>query len=48
MKARAKNNIYKPNPEYGLIVQLGEIEPVSHTQALKDEKWRHTMSDEID
>ncbi|KAG7564506.1 Ribonuclease H-like superfamily [Arabidopsis suecica] len=43
MTTRAKNNIHKPNPKYGLTVQLGELEPTSHSQALKDEKWRRSM-----
>lgn len=31
-----------------MTAQLGEIEPSTHTQELKDEKWRREMSDEID
>lgn len=48
MVTRAKNNIHKPNPKYGLAAKLGEIEPHTHTQALKDEKGRRAMSDEMD
>lgn len=48
MTTRSKNNIQKPNPKYGLTVQLKEIEPATHTEALKDEKWRRSMSAELD
>lgn len=48
MTTRSKNNIFKPNPRYGLTAILKEIEPESHTQAIKDMKWRRAMSDEYD
>lgn len=44
---RSMNQIVKPNPKYGLFSQLAEIEPTTITQALKDEKWRHSCGDEI-
>ncbi|KAG7593974.1 Ribonuclease H-like superfamily [Arabidopsis thaliana x Arabidopsis arenosa] len=48
MTTRKKNNIVKPNPKYGLTAILHEVEPESHVQALKDEKWRRAISDEAD
>lgn len=39
MITRAKNNIQKPNPKYGLTAVLHEVELENHTEALKDEKW---------
>lgn len=38
----------KQNPKYGLTAILTKIEPENHTRALKDEKWRKTMSHEYD
>ena len=48
MVTRAKNNIRKPNPKYGLTAILHEVEPANHVQALKDEKWRRYISEEAD
>lgn len=48
MTTRAKNNIRKTNPKYGLTAVLEKIERENHTQALKDEKWRKAMSHEYD
>ncbi|XP_010495906.1 PREDICTED: uncharacterized protein LOC104773055 [Camelina sativa] len=48
MQTRAKDNIRKPNPRYGLTAVLKEVEPVSHVQALKDEKWRNAIHAEAD
>lgn len=48
MTTRSKNNVRKPNPKYGLTAILGEVEPDNYTQALKDKKWRNSMSAEHD
>lgn len=48
MVTRAKSNIRKPNPKYGLTAILHEVEPENHIQALKDEKWRRAISEEAD
>lgn len=45
---RARNNVRKPNPKYGLIAQLGEVEPRTLAQALQDERWRKSMGSEMD
>ena len=48
MMTRARNNVRKPNPKYGLIAQLGEVEPRTLAQALQDERWRKSMGAEMD
>lgn len=51
MTTRSKNNISKPKTKTNLTVALTKSilkEPTTVTQALKDEKWRFAMSDEID
>ena len=45
---RAKNNIKKPNPKFANNIHLTEVEPTSHVQALKDERWRRAMGAEFD
>lgn len=51
MQTRNKNNIRKPNPKYNLMSSLKSSippEPLTVTQALKDERWRGAMSEEVD
>ena len=50
MKTRSQNNIFKPNPKYSLTVSNShdDPKPTSHTQALKDPRWRAAMSTEFD
>lgn len=51
MQTRNKNNIRKPNPKYNLMSSLNSTippEPLTVPQAIKDEKWRGAMSEEID
>ncbi|CAL9234412.1 unnamed protein product, partial [Arabidopsis halleri] len=50
MQTRSKNNIQKPSKKYGLLTALRQAlapEPATYKQALKDDRWRHAMSDEI-
>lgn len=42
-----KYQIFKPNPKYCMTSILKEIELASHTQTLKDEKWKGSMGDEF-
>lgn len=49
MVTRSQNNIFKPkqlNTTTNHLL-LESLEPTSVTQALKDTKWRTTMSDEF-
>lgn len=51
MVTRRKNHISKPNPKYNYSARLSQsipAEPNMVNQALKDEKWRGAMSEEID
>lgn len=51
MTTRAKNNIRKPLTKMNLHTQLtigDDNEPTTLTKALKDHKWRPTMSEEYD
>ncbi|GFQ01835.1 retrovirus-related pol polyprotein from transposon tnt 1-94 [Phtheirospermum japonicum] len=50
MRTRSKNQIHKPNTRYALeaSVSLSNVEPSNITQALKDPRWRSTMSAEFD
>lgn len=48
METRSKTGVFKPNPKFGLTFILSEVEPETSTQALKNKKWRRTMSDEAD
>ena len=48
MTTRARNNVRKPNPKYGLTAQLGEVEPRTLSQAMQDERWRRSMGEEMD
>ena len=51
MTTRAKNNIGKPITKMNLHTQLTKCddhEPTTLTQALKDHKWRRSMSKEYD
>lgn len=51
MITRAKNNIHKPLTKINLHSQLSiisDLEPTSVTQALKNHKWRQTISEEYD
>ncbi|KAG7556724.1 Reverse transcriptase RNA-dependent DNA polymerase [Arabidopsis suecica] len=48
MVTRGKNNIQKPNQKYVNNVTLAEVEPTSHVQAMKDERWRDAMGTEFD
>ena len=51
MVTRWKNQISKPNPKYNYSAALSSTvpaEPNTLTQALKDKKWRGSMSTEID
>ncbi|KAG7598911.1 Integrase catalytic core [Arabidopsis suecica] len=48
MVTRAKNNIQKPNRKFANNIKLEEVEPTSHVQALKDERWRRAMGEEFD
>lgn len=48
MTTRSKSNIHKPNQKLGLTAILSEVEPTSYVEALKDEKWRGSMSKEYD
>ncbi|KAG7565206.1 Integrase catalytic core [Arabidopsis suecica] len=51
MTTRAKNNIQKPSKKLSLVTALRQKlapEPTTYKQALRDEHWRHAMSDEID
>lgn len=50
MKTRAKNHITKPNPKFGLAFTLASAtddKPRTVAQALKDSRWRNSMSDEF-
>ena len=46
MTTRSKNKISKPNRKYGLAAIISEFEPANIAQALKDKRWRLSMSDE--
>lgn len=48
MVTREKNNIQKPNKKYANNVMLAEVEPTSHVQAMKDERWRNAMGGKFD
>lgn len=48
MVTRSKNNIRKPNTKFALSVTLDDIEPTTHTHAMKDERWRGAMGTEFD
>ena len=51
MVTRRKNNISKPNVKYNYVAALtshSPAEPNTLTQALKDKRWRGSMSTEID
>lgn len=50
MRTRAKNQIVKPNPKFGLtsaLVSASDDEPRTVAQALHDSRWRSSMSDEF-
>ncbi|CAL9245770.1 unnamed protein product [Arabidopsis halleri] len=49
MATRSRSGIVKPNKKYSLAVTLAnsDLEPRTVTQALKDERWRNSMSDEF-
>lgn len=51
MQTRQKNNITKPKTKLNLSAALSTpipLEPMTVNQALKDKRWRGSMSDEID
>lgn len=48
MTTELMNQIRKPNSKYDLVALLTELEPTTVSQALKDAKWRRSMSDEYD
>lgn len=50
MRTIAKNQISKPNKKFNLIAihqYLIIPEPMSYRQALRDERWCNSMSEEI-
>lgn len=51
MTTRSKNNIQKPNKKLSLVTKLRLAiahEPSTYKQVLSDERWRRSMSTEID
>lgn len=48
MRTRSKNNITKPKTKFSLNVQTRPIIPATVNQALRDRKWRNSMSLEFD
>ncbi|KAG7572644.1 Reverse transcriptase RNA-dependent DNA polymerase [Arabidopsis suecica] len=51
MTTRSKNNIQKPTKKLSLVTKLRLAvapEPSTYKQALKDERWRRSKSEEID
>ncbi|KAG7564770.1 Integrase catalytic core [Arabidopsis suecica] len=50
MATRAKSGVIKPNSKYILastVASSGDYEPRTALQALKDERWRRALTDEI-
>lgn len=47
MRTRSKNQIVKPKTKFSLTIQTKPFIPTTLNQALRDEKWRNSMSDEF-
>lgn len=48
MQTRSKNQIVKPKTKFSLTIQTTPFIPTTLNQALGDEKWRNSMSEEFD
>ena len=47
MKTHSRNNITKPKTKYSLTIKTTPIIPTTLNQALRDRKWRNSMSEEF-